>query len=178
MPTVDLDSIQQGMACFCKHNPPSFDGVFDVQVAEDWINRLEKIFKVLDCPIEWKAQMAIYKLEKDADRWWKNTELILDARNMRVTWEVFLEQFYEKYFPRPVRGEREAEFLTLKQKDNEPFDEYLARFIHLSHYSNYLRYRDDERWMMEKMVRGLRPSLREMIAPRQFKQFNKAVEAC
>ncbi|XP_028801536.1 uncharacterized protein LOC114756763 [Neltuma alba] len=152
MPAVDPDSIQQGMAHFCKHNPPSFDRVFDVQVVEDWINCLEKIFK--------------------------NTELILDAWNTRVTWEVFLEQFYEKYFPRSVRDEREAEFLTLKQKDNEPFDEYLARFIRLSHYSSYLRYRDDERWMTEKMVRGLRPSLREMIAPRQFEQFNKAVEAC
>ncbi|XP_028800477.1 uncharacterized protein LOC114755776 [Neltuma alba] len=147
MLAVDPDSIQQGMARFCKHNPPLFDGVFDVQVAEDWINCLEKIFKVLDCPTE-------------------------------VTWEVFLEQFYEKYFPRSVRDEREVEFLTLKQKNNEPFDKYLARFIRLSHYSSYLRYQEDERWMTEKMVRGLRPFLREMIAPRQFEQFNKVVEAC
>ncbi|XP_028803936.1 uncharacterized protein LOC114759003 [Neltuma alba] len=106
------------------------------------------------------------------------TEILLDARNTTVTWEVFLEQFYEKYFSRSVRDEREAKFLTLKQKDDEPFDEYLAKFIRLSHYSSYLRYRDDKRWTTEKMVRGLRPSLREMIAPRQFEQFNKAVEAC
>ncbi|XP_028807169.1 uncharacterized protein LOC114761886 [Neltuma alba] len=122
--------------------------------------------------------MATYKLEKDVDRWWKNSEILLDALNMTVTWEVFLEQFYEKYFPRFVRDERETEFLTLKQRDDEPFDEYLAKFIRLSHYSSYLRYRDDERWTTEKMVQGLRPSLREMIAPRQFEQFNKAVEAC
>ncbi|XP_028777282.1 uncharacterized protein LOC114733935 [Neltuma alba] len=122
--------------------------------------------------------MAIYKLEKDADRWWTNTEILLNARNTTLTWEVFLEQFCEKYFPRSVRDEREVEFLTLKQRDDKPFDEYLAKFISLSHYSSYLRYRDNERWTTEKMVRGLRPSLREMIAPRQFKQFNKAVEAC
>ncbi|XP_028799532.1 uncharacterized protein LOC114754856 [Neltuma alba] len=128
------------MAHFCKHNLPSFDGVFDVQAAEDWINRLEKIFKVIDYPTGWKAQMAIYKLEKDVDCWWKNTKLILDAQNTRVTREVFLEQFHEKYFPRSMRDEREAEFLTLEQKDNEPFDEYLAKFIRLSYYFSYLRY--------------------------------------
>ncbi|XP_028752880.1 uncharacterized protein LOC114712228 [Neltuma alba] len=130
MPVADPDSIQQWMTRFCKHNPPSFDGTFDVQAVEDWINRLEKIFK-----------------------------------------------FYEKYFPRSIRDEREAEFLTLKQRNDEPFDEYLAKFIYLSHYSSYLCYRDDERWTTEKTVRGLRPSLREMIAPKQFEQFNKAVEA-
>ncbi|XP_028799201.1 uncharacterized protein LOC114754584 [Neltuma alba] len=166
------------MTRFCKHNPPSFDGRFDVQAAEEWINRLEKIFKILDCSSERKAQMAIYKLEKDADRWWKNTEILLDARNTTVTWEVFLEQFYEKYFPRSVQEEREAEFLTLKQRDDEPFDEYLSKFIRLSHYSSYLRYRDNKRWTTEKMVGGLRPTLREMIAPRQFEQLNKVVEAC
>ncbi|XP_028800685.1 uncharacterized protein LOC114755958 [Neltuma alba] len=31
--------------------------------------------------------MVIYKLEKDADRWWRNTELILEARHTRITWE-------------------------------------------------------------------------------------------
>ncbi|XP_028756933.1 uncharacterized protein LOC114716137 [Neltuma alba] len=61
---IDPNSIQQGMTRFCKHNPPSFDGVFDVQVAEDWISRLEKIFKVLDCPTEWKAHMSTPKSEK------------------------------------------------------------------------------------------------------------------
>ncbi|XP_028768590.1 uncharacterized protein LOC114726188 [Neltuma alba] len=166
------------MTHFCKHNPPSFEGTFNVQATEDWINLLEKIFKVLDCSSERKAQMVIYRLEKDADRWWKNTEILLDARNTRVTWEVFLEHFCEKYFQRSIRDEREAEFLTLKQRDDELFDEYLAKFICLSNYSSYLRYGNDERWMIEKMVRGLRQSLREMIAPRQFKQFNKVVEAC
>ena len=65
-PVVNPDSIQQWMTRFCKHHPPVFDGTFDVQAAEEWINRLEKIFKVLDCPSEKKAQMAIYRLEKDA----------------------------------------------------------------------------------------------------------------
>ncbi|XP_028801401.1 uncharacterized protein LOC114756624 [Neltuma alba] len=150
----------------------------DVQAAEDWINRLEKIFKVLDCLTKWRAQMAIYKVEKDADDWWKNTELILNVWNMKVTWEVFLEQFYEKYFPRSIRDKKETEFLTVNQKDSEPFDEYLVKFICLSYYSSYMCYWDDEKWMTEKMIRGLRQSLREMIAPKQFEYFNNAVKAC
>ena len=89
-PVVDPNSIQQWMERFQKYNPPVFEGTFDVQVAEDWIDQLEKIFEVLDCPSGRKARLAIFKLEKDARRWWRNTELILRAKGIPVTWEMFL----------------------------------------------------------------------------------------
>ena len=101
------------------------------------------------------------------DRWWKNTEVILHSRNIPFTWEIFLEQFNEKYFPQSVRDEREAEFLILKQGEQEPFDDYLARFIRLSRYSTYLNCMNDERWTTEKLTRGLNPTLKEKVFPKQ-----------
>jgi len=172
------ESLQTWMERFQKFNPPMFEGTFDTQVAEDWVSQLEKIFKILECPTERKAQMAVYKLEKEADRWWRNTEVILQSRNIPLTWEVFLEQFNEKYFPQSVRDEHEAEFLILRQGEQESFDDYLAKFIRLSRYSTYLKYRNDERWTTEKLTRGLNSTLKEKVFPRQIRRFNEAVEVC
>ena len=60
---------------FCKLKPPAFRGKLDS--AEDWLMRLDKIFEVLECPENRKAQLAIYKLEGDADRWWRSTAATL-----------------------------------------------------------------------------------------------------
>src|SRR5215475_14516755 len=101
------------MPKFIKYQPPAFRGKFDAQAAEDWLIRMEKIFEVLGCPTEVKAKMAIYKLEGDADRWWKNTTLILHAWNISLTWEVFQKKFNEKYFPKSVRIQKEKEYLAI-----------------------------------------------------------------
>ncbi|XP_028804835.1 uncharacterized protein LOC114759761 [Neltuma alba] len=122
--------------------------------------------------------MAIYKLEGEADRWWKNTEMILQENATPITWEVFKEHFNLKYFPQSVRDEKEVEFLMIQQGPRESFDEYLDRYMRLSRYSNYLQLRNDERWKTEKMVRGLRQKLREKVAPQQLEKFHQAVEAC
>ena len=177
-PVVDPNSIQQWMERFQKYNPPVFEGTFDVQVAEDWIDQLEKIFEVLDCPSGRKARLAIFKLEKDARRWWRNTELILQAKGVPVTWEIFLGQFREKYFPQSVRDAKEVEFLTLKQGEKESFDEYLAKYLRLSYYSTYLRRMEDEEWSTKRLVEGLSSTLKERIIPQQLTQFNRAVEVC
>ncbi|XP_028754094.1 uncharacterized protein LOC114713594 [Neltuma alba] len=177
-PIAEQESLQYWISKFCKHQPPSFMGKFDVQAAEDWVMKLEKIFRVMECSTERKAQMAIYKLEGDADRWWKNTELLLQARNVPLTWEVFKEKFNEKYFPQSIRDGKEAEFLTLAQAENESFDDYLAKFIRLSRYSTQLQERNNERWSTGKLIRGLKPILREKLAPMQLAHFDTAVEVC
>ncbi|XP_028763450.1 uncharacterized protein LOC114721737 [Neltuma alba] len=132
------ETAQPWIVEFGKHHPPGFKGTFDVQVAEDWITRLEKIFNILECPFERKAQMVIYKIEGEADRWWKNTELVLQANGTLITWEVFKDQFFLKYFPRSMTDEKEAKFLTIKQAMNKPFDKYLVRYIKLFRNSTYL----------------------------------------
>ncbi|XP_028763334.1 uncharacterized protein LOC114721642 [Neltuma alba] len=177
-PIAEQESLQYWISRFCKHQPPSFMGRFDVQAAEDWVMKLEKIFRVMECSTERKAQMAIYKLEGDADRWWKNTELLLQARNVPLTWEVFKEKFNEKYFPQSIRDGKEAEFLTLTQAEDESFDDYLAKFIRLSRYSTQLQERNNERWSTGKLIRGLKPMLREKLAPMQLAHFDTAVEVC
>ena len=82
---------------FCKLKPPAFHGKLDL--AEDWIMRLERNFEVMECLGNRKAQLAIYKLEGDADRWWKSIAASLRAPYCPVTWEKFLEKFNKQYLP-------------------------------------------------------------------------------
>ena len=171
-------NLQYWMPKFIKYQPPAFKGMFDPPAAENWLTRLEKIFEVLECPSEMKARMAIYKMEEDADRWWKNTAVVMRGRNIPLTWESFLKEFNEKYFPRSVRLEKEREFLAIQQGDAESFDNYLARFIRLSRYSSYLEFKDDEKWSSDMLIRGLKPEMEEKLVARQFTKFNKAVEVC
>ncbi|XP_028802299.1 uncharacterized protein LOC114757411 [Neltuma alba] len=89
-----------------------------------------------------------------------------------------IRMFFLKYFSQFVRDEKEAEFLMIKQVANQSFDEYLARYIKLSKYSTYLQYMNDECWSTKKVTRGLKPELREKVAPRQLEVFNKTVEVC
>ncbi|XP_028794264.1 uncharacterized protein LOC114749888 [Neltuma alba] len=168
----------QWIVKFGKHHPPAFEGTFDIQVAEDWINRLEKIFAILECPSKRKAHMVIYKLEGEANRWWRKKKLVLQANVTPITQEVSKEKFFLKYFPQSVRDEKEAKFLMIKKTVNKPFDEYLARYIKLSRYSTYLWHMNDELWFTEKIIIGLKPELREKVAPWQLEVFNNIVEVC
>ena len=131
----------------------------------------------MECSSERKALMAIYELEGDANHWWNNTEIILEAQNILVTWEVFKERFNEKYFPRSIRDDREAEFLKVSQGIGEPFEDYLTRFYRLSRYYSHQE-QNDGRWMTNRLVRGLNTYMRERITPMQLEDFDLAIEKC
>ncbi|KAI9117718.1 hypothetical protein K1719_011884 [Acacia pycnantha] len=82
---------------FCKLKPPGFRG--KNELAEDWLLSLEKIFEVIECPDNRKAQLAIYKLEGDAHRW----KSVSTTPHNPVTWEMFPQQFNEQYFPPSIQ---------------------------------------------------------------------------
>ncbi|XP_026383478.1 uncharacterized protein LOC113278977 [Papaver somniferum] len=63
---------------FIEQKPDSFKGNPDPLVAEDWIDKIEKIFTLLDVNDEDKLNLAVYKLEGEATRWW---ELTRHSRN-------------------------------------------------------------------------------------------------
>ncbi|GKV24936.1 hypothetical protein SLEP1_g34473 [Rubroshorea leprosula] len=55
---------------FQNMNPTSFKGVPDPNVAESWVKKLEKMFKLLKCTDEQKVELAVFTLEGEADDWW------------------------------------------------------------------------------------------------------------
>nr|GFD52110.1 zinc finger, CCHC-type, retrotransposon Gag domain protein [Tanacetum cinerariifolium] len=56
---------------FTKLKPVAFQSAATPVEAEDWITHMEKLFKVLGCPDNFKTRLAAFKLEGDALSWWK-----------------------------------------------------------------------------------------------------------
>ncbi|KAF7841505.1 uncharacterized protein G2W53_003803 [Senna tora] len=118
VPKLQLTNTQ-ALNQFKKYNPLEFDGKFDVQKAETWLMKMEKMFEILEVTGYQKVILATFTFTDEADHWWRNSKGVLRVRNIQLTWESFLAEFYEKYFPRSIQDEKETKFINLKQEDGD-----------------------------------------------------------
>ena len=98
---VDYEYIM--FAKFLKANSSSFRGIFDPDIADEWIKEMEKIFSILTCIEEQKGSFAAYMLKADAEFWSNGTKSLLDNVGIHINWEAFKMTFYKKYFLAFVR---------------------------------------------------------------------------
>ena len=59
---------------FNKQNPPTFDGGPNPIATENWLLKMEKLLRDLECTDAQKVLYAIYALQGSTDRWWSSTE--------------------------------------------------------------------------------------------------------
>ena len=59
---------------FHKKNPPTFDGEPDPMVAENWLLKMEKLLRALECTDAQKVVYATFSLQGSVERWWSGTE--------------------------------------------------------------------------------------------------------
>lgn len=52
--------------------------------------------------------LVVFKLEGEAEYWWRGAERLLGSKGIEVTWEVFQTTFFDKYFHDSVKNERET----------------------------------------------------------------------
>ncbi|XP_027912659.1 uncharacterized protein LOC114172271 [Vigna unguiculata] len=161
-----------GMNEFMRHKPPKFDGKATPDEADAWIREIEKIFRVLGCSNAQKLEYAIFLLNGEAEYWWGGMQRMMEARNEVIDWTSFRTKFMGQYFPDSARHEREAEFLTLLQRDKS-VQAYVDRFEYLARfYSQNM----SEEWRCRKFERGLRHNLMKVIMPMRIREFPLLVE--
>ena len=114
---------------FLNMRPQKFLGRGESAIAEEWLARMNRIFKVLKCSERQKVKLATFQLEGSAGHWWNTLEGIHQEREME--WSDFQMQFLNKYFPEELRKERISEFLELKQ-GGMTVTEYADKFLELS----------------------------------------------
>ncbi|GKV05621.1 hypothetical protein SLEP1_g17608 [Rubroshorea leprosula] len=131
---------------FQNMNPPSFNGVPDPDVAESWVKKLEKMFKLLK-----------YGFSK---------------RGEEVTWDKFVQAFYRKYFSTAVLERKELEFMNLKE-DDMTVDGYQAKFSSLMKFAPHLV--NDEVRKARKFQRGLKASIRNKVVPQMLKTYDEVL---
>ena len=88
-------------------HPPSFRGATNPATAEAWIQKLEKMFKILKCIDAQKVELSAYMLEGEADDRWNGAQEGILRREERITWELFVRLFYHRYFSTAVRERKE-----------------------------------------------------------------------
>ena len=116
---------------------------------------MEKIFSVLPYTEEQTVPFAIYMLEVDVEFWWVGMKRLLEHAQASISWEVFKNVFYEKYFPASVRNAKELEFMRLQQ-GNMGVSKYAAKFEELCKFSTIYQHNPDEVWKCIKFEGGLR----------------------
>ncbi|KAF7841748.1 uncharacterized protein G2W53_004046 [Senna tora] len=149
------DGDYHGWAEFQKEKPPTSRGEFNPTLAEEWIQELEKLFKVLRCSDEQKVKYAIYMLPSEAENWWKGARQLMEARGTQLTWENFKIAFFKKYYP-----------------------EFIAKYEELSKFSSHLKHNADEAWKSMHVTAALSTAMRNVIAPLDIKNYAELVNRC
>ncbi|XP_020208850.1 uncharacterized protein LOC109793789 [Cajanus cajan] len=169
---ADVPDEYRGLLEFRKGNPPQFTGVDGLEVADHWIEEMEKIFMVMHCLKERKLVYVVYMLVGEASFWWKGVQAMMKARGEVVNWENFKKVFLEKYFPDSARYAKEAESLRLQQR-NMSIQEYVVKFEHLARYYSQAI---TEALRCRKFSEGLRYELKKTIVPMGIMEFLILVE--
>ena len=104
---------------------------------------MEKVFSILACTNHQKVAFATFILEVDAEFWRKGVKRLLEGSQIEITWDVFKESFYQKYFLALVWNTKELEFMQFCQ-GNSSVSEYIAKFEELCKFSTIYQRNLDE----------------------------------
>lgn len=139
---------------FLKTTPPSFIGSDKPSDAEAWLLRMEKIFDILGCSETQKVSLATYKLEGDAEHWWRMAKQKYKGKENELVWSAFKKDFEDKYIPPAVKNQKRIEFLNLEQ-GSLTVAEYQRKFDELSRYAGkQVEKEEDKMWYFLKGLRS------------------------
>lgn len=168
----NTDDYYKCMDQFFKLRPLNFDGRGNPEETEKWVRQMEKFFDSLSCNEEYKIPLATLALFGVVENWWRALKANSEVPYDHQTWNWFLQAFHEQYFSESVKIEKELEFMALQQGDMtvsqyEIEFEDLARFVPM--------YQTDDRKKAMKFQGGLRPEIRNSIAPVRAVKFKEVV---
>ena len=148
-----------------------YQGGTDPFEADAWLHNLEQNFAATRCPVEFKKDVAVYYLEKDAISRWLCVER--NFGDFNLSWADFRTAFVRKYFPPEARDRLEIKFMELVQ-GGLSVRKYEAEFTRLRKYVHYGR--EDEMMIIRKFLRGLNPYIRSRLEAVEFHRLADLVE--
>lgn len=83
---------------------------------------------------QYKVRLAAYKLEDDTQAWWEGLKMAEGGESYAATlpWVDFCRIFYEKYFSTADRETYVREYAVIRQGNDKPASEFIARFARLA----------------------------------------------
>ncbi|CAA0811849.1 Unknown protein, partial [Striga hermonthica] len=137
-----------------------FSGQGDPRIVDEWIQGLEFIFEVMECPDRFRVVCAQLQLTGDARLWWNSYWSMRPGEKAGCTWDIFKDLVRDKYYPSYYRAEMERQFLTLQQ-GTRTIDEYEREFTRLAGFAPDLVRTEAQR--AQRFIDGLYPAVRHNI---------------
>jgi hypothetical protein len=123
----------------------------------------------MNCPDEEKVTLATFKLQGGAFDWWDAHKKKYEA-GFLITWKIFKDDFYKKYFPASVQRKMEKEFLQLKQ-GQKTVAEYEIEFSRLARYASIYVQNDEVK--ARGFEEGLKQSIKARVKVFELKSFRE-----
>ncbi|KAG6383844.1 hypothetical protein SASPL_129604 [Salvia splendens] len=130
----------------------------DPNVAEYWLQQLQRIFTFMPSTQEEKLQGAISLLKEEAYIWWLSK--VENCTPEMITWEFFVKEFRKRYVGVKYMEERRREFLYLVQGSKSVL-EYESEFRRLSRYAREIVPNEEE--MCRRFERGLNDNIQKLV---------------
>ncbi|CAA0830649.1 Unknown protein, partial [Striga hermonthica] len=160
------------VALFRDYHPEKFSGQGDPRVVDEWVQGLEIIFEVMNCPDRYRMLCAQIQLTGDARLWWQAYWTMRPGEKDGCTWDQFKELIREKYYPSYYRAYMERQFLALTQ-GTRTVDEYEREFTRLVAFVPDLVSTEAKR--AHRFTDGLRPAVRHSIVGHGVQTYARAV---
>ncbi|CAA0830172.1 Unknown protein, partial [Striga hermonthica] len=157
---------------FHDYHPEKFSGQGDPRIVDEWVQGLEMIFKIMDCPNRYRVLCAQIQLTGDARLWWNAYWGMRPREKEACTWDKFKELICEKYYPAYYRAEIERQFLALKQ-DTRTVDEYEREFTRLGAFFPDLVSTEAKR--SRRFIDGILPAVRHNIVGHGVQSYARTV---
>ncbi|CAA0843199.1 Unknown protein, partial [Striga hermonthica] len=159
------------VAQFRNYHAEKFSGQGDPRIVDEWIQGLEFIFEVMECPDRYRVVCAQLHLTGDARLWWNAYWSMRPGEKAGCTWEMFKDLVREKYYPSYYRAEMERQFLALQQ-GTRTVDEYEREFTRLAAFVPDLVRTEAQR--AQRFIDGLFPAVRHNIVGHETQTYARA----
>ena len=154
-----------------KFAPPKFNGGPNLEVAENWLERMASIFTALDYTEERRVNFIVFQFEDVACAWWDVIRGKWERAQTPWTWEHFMREFNEKFLPPLIQEKREDEFIKLRQGTSSAV-EYEGNFTKRCKYAPELV--TNERKRIRRFVQELNAEIQESKSLRSLQRVESA----
>jgi hypothetical protein len=139
--------------------------------ADEWINMMEQMFRLLRPSKDSKTEYAAHQLQGPAEMWWSHFRTTY-PENAPIAWHQFTATFRGNYIPPGLMAMKVSEFMRLTQ-DTQSVIEYLHAFNNLSHYAP--DYVNTEAKKIDSFKRGLSSKMMKSMGISSRTTFNDFV---
>ena len=148
-----------------------YDGNGDPEAAWLWLNRVNKVYRVMGCTDEQRVLFSSFLMEDRAKDWW-------DAVDRRypdgISWHKFQQEFTDRFFPQSHKDSKIKEFFRLEQK-NMSISEYKKKFSELVRLAPYIQ--ADEVLKCKRFLARLQHRIKVHLSVVPQNRFGDLVEA-